>query len=453
MFLSSFSVDWPGAYGFLSSPTPPYFLTVYTPNSNAYTVNLGSPTFQLESLDGSGPQIEALNWTIITASSGKALVSMVDGGGGQGTVQSVDIGGLTANASGECVDAIDAMEPQSNAPSTLIVQANSTTVQACDFLKVDITGGTPPYNLTILHVGYYFELIQLDPQDVGFVYINRFELPAVLPLDRTVVIPVASGTELYLYVTDSAGNNITSSEITSIASPDTSCPGLPSPGTSLTKTTGDITQIAPGSQELPRGTIDAIAGAAVGGVALLVVIAVVFVVWRRRQAARTPKLIFSIDDDIDTGSEAKFSQLGMYYAVQPFEQTPSEYGRLESGLENRKGPASWNLAGALVQPSVEIQPQLFPGDTDSRKGAPEPPAEETTAQTAPDPDPARNIFGEDQEEDDGDEENMNPTMNGSVIVIHHRDAGAVRRRILDIPPAYGEQMSVSDVADGGQRLC
>ena len=61
------------------------------------------------------------------------------------------------------------------------------------------------------------------------------------------------------------------------------------------------------------------------------------------------------------------------------------------------------------------------------------------------PDYSPNEQSADGDEGEGHElEAEAAVTESSVIIMRGRDAGAARRRVLYLPPAYGDQLSVSD---------
>jgi len=293
------------------------------------------------------------------------FLGLTDSHGNQGGAFEFSISDTT-NAS--CVNTQPAPE--------LFVTTNSSNLNTCDPVSISVSGGTPPYNITVVPNFQPLQVISLDSKTTDYVYINR--------------IP-ANSTALLFYVNDSQGKNATTDRILLRGSNDTTCSGLPNPGAPLT------TQPA-GHSQTPIG---AIIGAVVGGIVLIAVVG--YLVWRMRRK-RKARVLWDIDD-MTPASHTPLGEDGSLQA-QPFIM-----------------PAAAGASGDnLVVAMSETDSQGVGRPSMRMAGASKSAAASRERLTQP-------------EEPE--------------VIVRHQDAGRAGGRVLDLPPAYGEQ--VTDAHPSGDR--
>ncbi|KAJ7253602.1 hypothetical protein C8J57DRAFT_1722471 [Mycena rebaudengoi] len=179
-----------------------------------------------------------LSWTVSHPLDSQLVLWMVDSQGNSGGVPS-QLYTVTAGASTQCISS-------PTAPTTFTVKANvSDAVNTCQPWGLTISGGTPPYNVT-LAASPGVTNVTLGPNDSVFTYINRAD----------------PGNQMIAAVSDFNGQWATGSPmVRTQGSTDVNCTGLVSSGG--TGTPPDEGRSSSKNHSLSRTRIGLIAGVSV----------------------------------------------------------------------------------------------------------------------------------------------------------------------------------------------
>ncbi|KAJ7208286.1 hypothetical protein GGX14DRAFT_633919, partial [Mycena pura] len=122
-----------------------------------------------------GTNASALEWTVSHPVGTQLLLTVVDSQGISGGISDSPLFTVVAGETTQCLPAPDTRSP-------FTVAANSSgTLATCAPWGLAITGGTPPYNVTVAKAGAAdVTNVTLGPTDSVYTYINRAEPGGVM---------------------------------------------------------------------------------------------------------------------------------------------------------------------------------------------------------------------------------------------------------------------------------